>query len=575
MLQNGAGRESLHWQRRLRYLIAGVFILCSIITARMFQKGVLEHGKYLALARKQYLTQQEVPARRGQVFIHDTANSDQYYPLATSVEKYNLNIVPKNLINPGETARLLAPIIGVKEEEIFNKINNKKLYIPPLKKRLDKETADKIRSLNIDGILLLPENVRFYPENELASHLLGFVNSEGVGKYGLEGYYNSELKGAGGKILAEKDTFGRIISSYKDEGAIDGSDLYLTIDHNLQYFVQTKLAAAVEKYQADSGSIIIVNSRTGAIVTMSSYPSFDPNKYNEVPADQQNIFLSPVTSLVWEPGSVFKTISMAAALEEKKIEPDTEGDFSNYTVVDGYEIHTAQDKAFGRETMTQCLENSDNVCLVWVADKLGNDLFYRYLESFGFGEKTNIDLDGETSGYLLPLKDWRNISRATMAFGQGISATPLQMVMAIAAIANGGKLMQPSVVEKIIKPSGEQVIKQQKEVRQVITRETAEKLTNMMISVVERGHGKKASVNGYKIAGKTGTAQVPNPAGGYFEDRHIGSFGGFFPADNPQFAMLVKLDNPKNVEWAESSAAPTFGEIASWLLSYYKIPPSY
>jgi cell division protein FtsI/penicillin-binding protein 2 len=215
--------------------------------------------------------------------------------------------------------------------------------------------------------------------------------------------------------------------------------------------------------------------------------------------------------------------------------------------------------------------------MVWISDQLGNDTMYKYFVDFGFGKKTGIDLSGETSGSILDITKWRDITRATTSFGQGISVTPLQVLMATSVIANNGKLMKPYVVDKMIRSEEGEVKTKPEEINQVISEETAQKLTGMMISVVVNGHGKKAAVQGYKVAGKTGTAQVPKPpseGGGYYEDRHIGSFAGFFPADNPKFVMIVRLDNPKNTEWAESSAAPTFGEIAKWLLDYYQIPPS-
>jgi len=242
--------------------------------------------------------------------------------------------------------------------------------------------------------------------------------------------------------------------------------------------------------------------------------------------------------------------------------------------VQGYKIHTAQDKAFGRETMTQVLENSDNVAMVWVSEKMENSQMYQYFENFGFGKKTGIEMDTETPGLLRPLAQWRPVNKATAAFGQGISITPLQMISALGTIANKGKLLKPKIVDKIIYSDGKEEPVTTQEVRQVIKEDTANKIVAMMVSVVERGHGKKAQVEGYKVAGKTGTAQVANPAGGYFTDRSIGSFGGFFPASDPQIVMLVRLDNPKNVEFAESSAAPLFGEIAKWLVNYSKIAPT-
>lgn len=560
--------------KRINFLMAIVFLMALFISFRLFQKSVLEHSAYTALAENQQKVEKETPASRGQIFVYEDPNKTKTYPLATSIEKYIINVVPKNVTNTKEVANKLASILGLKEEDIYNSINNQKLYIPPIKKRVGRDQAEQIKSLNLKGVLVSTEDTRFYPENMLGSQFLGFVDNDGEGHYGLEGYYNSELKGQTGYIVADRDAIGRILFSDQTQKSQNGSDLYLTIDHNLQYFVEQKLAESKEKYQADSGTIIVMDPKTGAILAMASNPTYDPNTFSEVPKDQQNLFMNPAISFVWEPGSIFKPFCMGAALNEGKVEPDTKGTFSNMTVVQGYEIHTAQDKAFGEETMTQVLENSDNVAMVSIADQLGNETYYNYIKKFGFGEKTNIDLVSEVNGSLLALKNWRDIHRANFSFGQGLSVTPLQMVTAYSAIANGGKLPKPYIVDKIIKASSEEIVTKPKTVQEVISSDSANKLTGMLVSVVENGHGKKAKVPGYSVAGKTGTAQIPKPEGGYYEDRHIGSFAGFFPADNPQFAMVVKLDNPKNVDWAESSAAPTFGDIAAWMLNYYQIQPT-
>ncbi len=560
--------------KRINFIMAIVFLMAFLISSRLFYKSIWQHSIYSALADSQQKVEKETTASRGQIYAYEDPSRSKTYPLATSVEKYTINIVPKNVTNAKDVANKLAPILELKEEDIFNAINNQKLYIPPIKKRVEREKAEQITNMNLKGVLISAEDTRFYPENTLSSQLLGFVDGEGEGKYGLEGYYNSELKGQSGYIVAERDARGRILSADSSQRAQNGSNLYLTIDHNLQYLVEQKLAEAKDKYQADSGTIIVMDPKTGAILAMASNPTYDPNKFSEVPKDQQSLFMNPAISFVWEPGSIFKPICMAAALNEGKLEPDTKGTFSNMTVVQGYEIHTAQNKAFGEETMTQVLENSDNVAMVWVSDQLGNEIYYNYIKNFGFGDKTNIDLVNEVNGNLLALKNWRDVSRANISFGQGLSVTPLQIVTAYSAIANGGKLLKPYVVDKIVKADGEEIISKPQTVREVISSDATNKLIGMLVSVVENGHGKKAKVPGYSVAGKTGTAQIPKPEGGYYEDRHVGSFAGFFPADNPQFAMVVKLDNPKNVEWAESSAAPTFGEIASWIVNYYQIKPN-
>lgn len=563
---------------RIRFLSWGVIVIALLLTFRLFQKQVVEHQMYQAKADEQHLMRQELQAKRGTIYLKDFGKSKQAsekFPIAINVTKYTVEVVPKNIKDKSKTAELLGPLIAMSKEDIFNKINNNKAYLPSLAKGLEASVADAINNLKIQGVSALPENERYYPEGTLASQVLGFVNNEGDGKYGLEGYYNDLLKGQNGSLIAERDTKGRPIDTGSETSAKDGADVYLTIDHNLQFLVEQKLKEGIDKFAADAGTIIIQNPKTGAILAMASWPTFDPNKFNEVPQGQMGVFLNPAIAKVWEPGSIFKTIAMSVGLETKKVEPTTEGNFSNMVVVDGHEIHTAEDKAFGHETMTNVLENSDNVAMVWMTDQVGNDDFYKYLVDYGLGQKTGIELNGETTGYLLPLKQWKNINRATISFGQGVSVTPLQMISGLSAMANQGKLMKPYIVDTLVTDSGEEKATKPKEIRQVVSPDSAKKVGVMMASVVMNGHGKKAKVNGfdYQIAGKTGTAQVPDNKGGYEEGKHIGSFGGFFPVYDPKIAMLVKFDNPKNTEWAESSAAPIFGDIASWLIKYLGIQP--
>ncbi len=553
-------------RKRLNITFGVILLMAAIFLFRLFQKQVLEHQSYIAAAENQYIVKEELPAQRGKIYASDM------FPLATNTQYYQVLAVPQNIKNPEEVANKLSPLVGIAQNDLFNEINNNKKY-KLLKHGLTEAEGDQIAALKITGIMILPEASRVYPEKTLAAQILGFVNKDGDGQYGLEGYFNEQLKGFQGQISAEKDIYGRLFNIGEKINPQDGSDYTLTIDHNIQYQAEAVLKSAVKKYQADSGSIVILDPKTGKILAMAGEPTYDPNKYNEIPQDKQNVFNNPAIASAWEPGSVFKPLIMAAAINEEKVQPETEEIFSNKVTVDSYEIHTSTDQAYGRESMTQVLENSDNVAMVWVSEQLGKDLEYKYVKDFGFGSKTGIELDTESEGKVLDVKKWSNTQRATISFGQGIAITPLQLVAAIGAIANGGKLMKPYVVSEIIDANGHKEERIPQEVSQVITSDTASKVAQMMVSVVEKGHGKKAAVLGYKVAGKTGTAQVPKPGGGYYTDRHVGSFVGFAPVEDPKFVMLVRLDQPKNVDWAESSAAPTFGEMAKWLLDYLRVSP--
>lgn len=559
------------WNKRIGYVVTIAGLILVSFIGRLYQKSVIEHATKVQAAESQYTSRKEVIGQRGQIVV-PTNSGTAYFPLATNERRYQILAVPKNIKDPKKTAQQLAPILGISEQDLRDKIDNDKLYIPPLQHRLTREQADKIAALKLRGVLLLPELVRTYPENGLAAQVLGFVNNDGQGNYGLEQAYDFVLRGSEGYQVAKKDNQGRLIRLGDEVKAKDGSTLVLTIDRELQYYTEKALAESVTKYEADGGSVIIMNPKTGAILAMASNPAYDPNNFRDVPKDKQGVFINPAVSEVWEPGSIMKPLVMALAIDHKMVEPDTKETFGASVRVLNHDIYTAEKKAFGTETMTQVLENSDNVGMVWISNKLGNDKEYEGLKKFGFGTAPDIKFKNVVGGYLSNVKTWNDLTRATISFGQGVSTSPLQMVMAYSALANNGVMMKPYIVASV--QSGDDVIDktEPKEVGRVVSEETSKKLGVMLESVVLNGHGKRAKVPGYRIGGKTGTAQVPNPQGGYYEDRHIGSFAGYFPISDPKYAMVVKLNNPKNVEFAESSAAPTFGQIAAWLLSHKQVP---
>lgn len=559
------------WQKRLSLIIVSVGLIALSLVGRLYQKTVIEHAETVQAAENQYAFRKEVVGRRGEIVIQ--IGESVYYPLATNERKYQVLAVPNNIRDPKDTAAKLSTILGISEQELREKIDNKKLYIPPLKRAVSREDADKIAALHLRGILLLPELDRIYPEQGLAAQLLGFVNAEGKGNYGIEGTYDSVLRGETGYQVGEKDNQGRLISLGDEVKARDGAMIVLSIDREIQHFVERALADAVKEFEADGGTVLIMNPKTGAIVAMASNPSFNPNTYNEVPSDKQSIYGNPAVASVWEPGSIMKPLVMALAIDKGLVEPDTTETFGASVRVLNHDIYTAEKKAFGTQTMTQVLENSDNVGMVWIANKLGNQDEYDGLGKFGFGKIPDLKLSSVTTGSLPNVKTWNDLTRATVSFGQGVSATPLQMVMAYSALANKGVAMQPYIVAQVRDDQGVLTETKPTPLGQVVSEETSWKLGLMLESVVLKGHGKRAQVPGYRVGGKTGTAQVPNPEGGYYDDRHIGSFAGYFPISDPQYAMLVKLDNPKNVKFAESSAGPTFGKIAAWILQNKQVKP--
>ena len=566
-----------------RLKIMGVIVLLAsfVLIFRMFDIQVLKHDHYTALAQGQQRFEQVETAQRGKILVHDSAvDPASYYPLAFDVKKFAVWAVPHQIAKKEETATVIGQAIGVPEKDIFDTINNDKLYIPPIKRGLTLDEANAVKAKKINGVYVMPEYSRYYPEGNLAGQLLGFVNAEGEGNYGFEGHYNDELKGTAGSVTGEKDTLGRVINLLEQNNPQDGTSYVLTIDRSVQYFVEKKLAEAITTYQADSGLVAIMDVKTGGILAMASSPNYDPNNFRDYAKDNAGIYVNPAIGHLYEPGSIFKPITMAAAIDTGAITPDSSGDFDWHTYVDGFEIKTAERKAFGHENMTQVLQNSDNVAMVWVAQQLGKDNLYKYLKSFNLLDKTGIDLDTEATGYTPPFKQWKDINRSTIAFGQGISVTPLEMLAAYGAIANNGVYVYPHVVDKMIYADGTEKQVEKQEGQRVIKSETAKAMAQMLYQTVEGGHSWRAKVPGFKIGAKTGTAQIPIPGGGYEQnDSGLGIFihslEGFAPVDDPQFVMLVKLDKPKTNKYAENTAAPLFGEISNFLLNYhYRLTPT-
>lgn len=547
----------------------------------MFNLQIIDHNHYVVLAQGQQRYEKTEMAERGRIYVHDSAvDQNAFYPMAFDVKKFAVWIVPNHIKDKKKTAKDLALSLALPEDEIFNQINNDKLYIPPVKRGLSLDEARNLTSKNIAGLYVMPEYSRNYPEGSLASQVLGFVNFDGDGEYGFEGHYNNELKGKEGNVTGEKDTLGRVISLLDQKDPQNGNSYVLTIDRSVQYFVEKKLAEAMTTYQADSGTVVVMDVKTGGIVAMASLPSFDPNNYRDQAVKDPGLFMNPATSYLFEPGSIFKPIVMSAALDAGAVTPETEETFGNFVKVGSYEIHTAEDKPFGKENMTQILQNSDNVGMVWVSEKLGKDAMYKYIKNFGFFDRTGIDLDTEVPGRAPDFKQWKEINRATIAFGQGISITPIELVAGYTTIANGGKYVYPHIVDKVIMSDGTEKRVEKQEGEQVISQTTANVMKQMLSAVVENGHSKKAAVAGFKVGAKTGTAQIPKPEGGYEDnDSKLGiynhSVAGIAPVDDPQFAMLVKLTKPKTARYAESTAAPLFGDIANFLLNYhYRLKPT-
>lgn len=444
--------------------------------------------------------------------------------------------------------------------------------------QLDAEAIAELQSANFPGIAFREVPTRAYPEGTLAASLLGFVRDVGSGargEYGVEGGLDRVLRGEAGLTSGELDTAGRRIA-VGDSSLVPpehGADLVLTIDRVLQTFAEDVAKKGREQFKAERVQVIIMHPHTGALLALAAYPTFDPN----VPSGIRDVrvYQNPAVADLFEPGSVFKPLIMSAALDAGLVEPETTMEDRGPLRIGPYTINTYDGKHHGTVTMTEVLEQSNNIGMVWVAQRVGADQLFQFLRRLGIGEKTGVPLAGEASAPLPPPDTWGDTRLATTGFGQGIVATPLQVLAANAALINGGRLLQPFVIQEIRSPDGRREETKPKVVRQVIRPETSTKLRAMLVSVVEKGVAIRARVPGYYVGGKTGTAQVVDPnTGRYSSDKKIISFIGFAPADDPAFIVMIKLDNPAGLSFASGTAAPMFHDLATRVLEYLRVPPA-
>ncbi|MCC2631777.1 MAG: peptidoglycan glycosyltransferase, cell division protein FtsI (penicillin-binding protein 3) [Patescibacteria group bacterium] len=592
-------------EKRIGILILGSFLITFGLVARLFSISVLQHDEYIAAAKEQQTLEREVLPKRGDIYVQDYTTGTPAL-LAQSVERFAISATPRNVTKKAEYAKVLAEASGVSEASVLERLQAEPgWYMNPLKRGLTKEEVEAVatklnaiekaanpnwsnQTINFDsasgsnllfmgGVYFIREYQRAYPEGSLLGQVLGFVNDHGTGQYGVEGQYDKELKGYKGRIALEQDSVGTLLDQKSAVDGKDGTSYELTVDRNVQYVVERELAEEIKNSEAKSGSVIVMDPKTGEIIAMASQPSYDPNEFGKVKQEDIGVFDNPAISRIWEPGSIFKPLIMAMALDLGLVTPQTKDDFPASVMVEGYKIETALRKAYGVQTMSDVLANSDNVAMVWVANKIGSQRMHDYLQKFGFGDFTGVDLKNEISGNVLALKKWRDINRATISFGQGIAVTPMQVVNAYAAIANEGKMIEPHIVKATIDKTGNRQETPIKEGAQIVSPEVSKDLRNMMVATVINAH-RRAGTDGYKIGGKTGTAQIPDPEkGGYLPDAYNHSFVGIGPSDDPKYVMLVKIDNPnlKKVGiYAEGTAVPLFGRISSFLLNYYQIPPT-
>lgn len=560
--------------------VISVFILLAalIIIVRLFILQVSEYKYYSALALNNHEIYQQLFPRRGNILLQDTRDKTKEYPAAVNRQYYLLYAVPRDIPSDqiSSTTDFLANLLNYSPEEKSNllaKLSKSRDPYEPIAKKVSEELKNQIQSANLPGINTTGQEFRYYPEGNLAANVLGFTgqneNGDLAGYYGVEGFWDKSLAGKSGFLAGERGALGGLIhlADRTLKQAEDGTDLLLTIDRNLQYKACERLREGYEKYQAKSGALILMNPKTGAILAMCSLPDFDPNNYSDV--EDVSVYNNTAVFTPYEPGSVFKPIIMSAALDLGLVSPFTTYTDTGERIINGHKIHNALNKSYGLATMTNVLESSINTGMIWVEEKIGRTKFKEYVDKFGFGKKTGIGLDTEAAGDISSLSKSAEIYDAVGSFGQGLTATPLQLVTAYAALANGGRMPKPYIVAEVRHPNG-QLEKTEPQTEVVISPNTDKLITAMLISVIEHGHSQAEKLPNYYIAGKTGTAQIAS-RGEYTADDTNHTFIGFFPATDPKLVLLVKYETPK-ANWAESTAAPVFKDVATFSLDYYGIP---
>lgn len=645
-----ARNESSLLDNRPKLLAAVIFLFAFAIAARLFNVQVLNYDLYAARAGQQHDIERELMPERGRIFVRSGDEGTALYPLAANKELALIYAVPKDILQPQQTAEKIAPLlypllneepdverltaeieqrirtqyfdaavaanppaageeVALPEEEIAIAIEQERLVLfeqlekektaameklladltatfskendpyEPLAQKVAKEDLETIMALELPGIAYTLAPYRFYPEGPISSNTLGFVveQPEGgltQGSYGIEGNFDKLLTGTPGVFVGERDVTGRavIVADRSIIPPTDGADIILTLDKTVQDVACRKLATATLRHGADHGALIILEPATGAVIALCSYPDFDPNEYGK--SKDLNDFNNVGIFHAYEPGSVFKPITVAMGIDTGRFEPETTFNDTGEFRIAGATIRNAEDRVYGTITTTKALEFSVNTAMINIAHTVGLNNFTKYAKGFGFGQKTGIALNTESSGTLASLADpmhGAGLNLAVASFGQSITATPLQLAAAYGALANGGVLMKPYIVDEIVYPDGTRLKTKSEEVNRPITPRTASLVAGMLVNVVEQGHAKRAAVPGYYVAAKTGTAQMAATDRRGYSNKTNHTLGGFAPATNPRFVMVAYMQDPKDARYAESSVAPLFGEVAAFLLSYYQV----
>lgn len=551
--------------KNIRLVGALFFILLTVIGARAYTLQIIQ-SEWLTQKLMDQVTKKELlSSRRGAIYDRNRVE------LAVSLDVDSLYARTRLIQNKKDAAQKLSSILGIPRDKILSIIQSKQSFVW-VKRKINPEQAEKIKDLKVSGLGFIKEAQRFYPHKELAGQLLGFVGVDSQGLEGIEREFDKQIRGASGYLLVNRDALGRDLfpEGIKKVDSLRGYNLVLTIDKNVQYIVEKELLAAVTAARARNGLAVVMDPRTGEILASAVAPAFNPNQGNITGSIWKNRSITDV----FEPGSTFKPFVVGSALEEGVVKPTDIYDCENGSYhIGGKIIHDVH--PHGLLSVTEVIKFSSNIGASKIAQHLGRERFYNYIRKFGFSQETGIELPGEVSGFIPQASQWREINLGTISFGQGVSVTALQMAAAYSAIANGGLLMRPYLVQKIqedngavIQTAGPTII------RRVISDQSARMLREMLKTVTEEGGtGQKARVEGFEVAGKTGTAQKIAANGKGYSDKCVSSFVGFIPAQDPKLTIVIVIDEPQGVTYGGVVAAPAFSRMAQQILCYQRIYP--
>jgi len=560
--------ESKINRKRIYFLFILFLIAFSLISYRLVSVQYLDASKYQAYAQYQHMGEFVLHSKRGKIMDR---NGNE---LAVSLIEKTIYANPMEIEDPDEAAIAISEVLDIGREELYGKLSDNDLGFVYIKRKISSQEASKVARLGIEGIYIQDESKRYYPQENLAAPIIGFTGTDGNGLYGIELEYETILRGVDGRAEAEKDVFGNIIpgniKTYLEP--VDGKDVMLTIDTQIQFIAEQSLEKVVNDHDALAAAAIVMDPWSGEVLAMASYPGFDPNNHQDY---DEYLYKAAGISFTYEPGSTFKIVNIASALEQGTVESQQVFDLPSSIRVADRTIKEIFRVSNIQYSTVEIIQHSSNVGAVVVALSMGGKIFWEGIRNFGFGAKTGIELPGEEKGILHDYKSWPSSTIGALAIGQSISVTPLQLLRAVCAVANGGYLIQPTIISEVmLGDSQEEAIADMEESR-IISQETADSVKDMMLAVVQDGTGTNAQIEDVQVCGKTGTAEKANKSGiGYSEGRSITSFVGFAPYDYPELAVIVVVDEPQGEErtvWGGTVAAPVFKEIMEYALERIKI----